>query len=141
MDLKSYLVKVGVVLVAILAPIQATLLTTLALVVCDMITGMIASVKRGERITSAKMRNTLSKLFIYEMLVAITYFTEVYLLKGSFPLSNLVTGIIALTETKSLIENCEVVLGTSIFDSLIQKLASKNLPTDPQTSSESLSKS
>lgn len=127
MDLKSYLVKAGVVLVALIAPIQATLLTTLALVVCDMITGIIAAGKRGEKITSAKMRNTLSKLLIYEMLVVISYFTQIYLLSNAFPVTSLITGIIGLTEMKSVAENSEVILGTSVFDSLIQKLGSQNL--------------
>ena len=127
MDLKSYLVKAGVVLVAILAPIQATLLTTLALVVCDMITGIIAARKRGEKITSAKMRNTLSKLLIYEMLVIISYFTQIYLLSNAFPVTNLITGIIGMTELKSCLENSESILGSSLFDSIVQKLGSQNL--------------
>jgi hypothetical protein len=130
MNFKDYLYKGLLVLIAILAPIKTTLITTIMLILCDTISGVVAAKKQGIPITSAKLRNTLSKLVIYLTLIVLGFYVEKNMLDGFFPLISLITGVIGVVEMKSVLENMEIVLGTAIFSSLIEKLGSENLTKD-----------
>lgn len=126
----KYLEGLLITLVAVFAPIKVALITILLLITADCITGILAARKRGEPITSAKLRNTLSKFLIYFTAMMLGFLTEVYLLDNSIPISKFVGGICGITECKSLMENLNTISGTDIFKSLVEKLGSKNLPKD-----------
>ncbi len=113
-------------ILAILAPIQATMLTVGFLIFLDLATGIWAAIKRQELIKSAALRRTVSKMIIYQLAVISGFFIEKYLLEGSIPVTKVVAGFIGLVEFKSILENSNIILGTDIFKALIQKLGSKN---------------
>lgn len=124
----KYLEATLISIVAVFAPIKTALLVIMLLVVADCITGMLAARKRGEKITSAKLRNTLSKFLIYNTAMLLGFLTEIYLLESSIPISKVVGGIVGATEIKSLVENLNTISGSDLFKVLIEKLGSKNLP-------------
>jgi hypothetical protein len=124
--MKDLLVKAAIALAAVFSPIQATILTVFFLCFADAVTGIMAARKRGEPIKSAALRRTISKLFIYEAVIMLSYATEIYLLGGVIPACKLVASAIALVEFKSLLENCETVLERNLFADLIAMLGSKN---------------
>lgn len=116
----------GLVLLALFAPIQAAVITILVLIVTDMITGIMAAVKRKEPVTSAGLRRTLTKLFIFELILLLGFLCETYLLASFIPLSKIFSSFIALTELKSIIENLNEINGDNLLKSLIDKLGSMN---------------
>jgi len=118
--------KLAIVLLAILAPIKAMMLTVGVLIFTDLGTGIWAARKRQEPIKSAALRRTLSKIVIYQMAIITGFLIEHYLLQDSIPITKVVAGFIGLVEFKSILENSNVILGTDVFKLLIQKLGSKN---------------
>jgi hypothetical protein len=84
------------------------------LVLTDFITGMLASRKRGEAITSRKMRPTITKGIGYMAAILVAHTFE----KSFMPDLNalkIVSGLIALIELKSLDENLKDLTGKSFF--------------------------
>lgn len=113
-------------ILAVFAPIKTIIASMLFLVFCDQLTGMWAAHKRGESMTSAAMRRTYSKIAIYLIGVLCAYVVEVYMISNAFPLSKLIAGCVGSIELKSILENCNEIYGSNIFQTLITKLGSKN---------------
>ena len=104
---------------AIFAPITPMLITTLVLIFLDLISGIWASIKRGEKFKSAALRRTITKIFVYEVAILASYLTEQYLIGNTLPLVKLVSGVIAVTELSSLYENLNTIYGSNIFNKIL----------------------
>ncbi len=124
--MRELLGKLGVVIVAALAPIQAVILSVGILVIADMITGVWAAVKRGREIRSAGLRRTVSKLLIYEIAIIAGFVVETHLVSGLIPITKILGGVIGLVELKSVLENANAITGGDIFKLILQRLGSKN---------------
>lgn len=124
--MKEMLYKLLIAIVAVLAPIQAIIGTVGLLIMLDMISGMLAARKRGEKITSAAMRRTISKMFIYQGVVISGFMLEHYILDGILPISKIVAGVIGMVEFKSILENANKITGADIMSEILKKLGSKN---------------
>jgi len=124
--MKTYLYNTLIVSLTVLAPIKPVLITVGILIVGDMITGMWAAKRRNEKISSAAMRRTVSKMVIYQFAVISGFLLEKYLLSDTIPVSKLVAGAIGMVEFKSVLENSSSILGQDVFKMVIQKLGSKN---------------
>lgn len=112
---------------ALLAPIHTVIAAMFVLVFFDAITGIWASLKRSEKFSSARLRNTVSKLTIYMVAIVCGFTAETYMNLDAVPIVKLIAGAIALTEMSSLVENLNSISGKNIFQGLIQKLGSPNL--------------
>lgn len=124
--LNKYLSNLTIVILALIAPIQATMIVVGFLILTDLATGTWAAYKRKETITSAALRRTLSKMLIYQLAIISGFLIEHYILEGAVPVTKVVAGFIGLVEFKSILENSNTILGTDIFKTLIAKLGSKN---------------
>lgn len=127
----SAILKIFWVAIAIFAPVHDVLATITTAVFVDMITGVWAAMKRGEKITSGGLRRTVSKLFIYCVLIGIGFLFDIYL----FPLPwlvKLIGAYIGIVEMTSIVENSNVILGQNIFQLLIKKLGSHNDKEEPK---------
>jgi len=124
-NLKQYGFYLLVSITAVFAPINSTIITVFILILSDLILGVYAAMKRGEEITSAGLRRTISKLFVYEMVVLTSFLGETYLLGGILPVVKLVAGVIGITEIKSILENSGDITGLN-FKTVIKRLGSKN---------------
>lgn len=122
----EFLKKWGLVSLAILAPIHAVIIATCIIVGVDLILGIWAARKRGEEITSAGLRRTITKILVYNLVLITSFLVETYLIGGLIPLVKLAAGIIGLTEMKSILENANDISGENIFKSIIKKLGSDN---------------
>lgn len=111
---------------AVFAPIKAMLFASLALVVFDSITGVWAARKRGEPITSAGFRRTISKGVVYMFALCAAHLLEVYLLNKLVPVVSLVAGVLGLVEGKSVFENLNTVSGGALFAKVVSALGSAN---------------
>lgn len=111
---------------AVFAPIKALIFSVGFLIFVDCVTGVWAAKTRGEKISSAALRRTVSKMVIYQMAILSGFLVEHYMISELFPISKLVAGAIGMVEFKSVLENSTVITGQDLFKSLIQKLGSKN---------------
>ena len=113
-------------IVSIFAPIKASLLAIGVLVFSDMALGIIAAKKRKEPITSAELRRSVSKLFIFEVALILGFIIEKYMLDGSFPIIKILSNFIGLVELKSIMENLNDISGQNLLSVILSKLDSKN---------------
>lgn len=123
--IKGFIMPLLISIVAVFAPIHAILITTMVLIFMDLILGTYAAYKRGEEITSAGLRRTITKMFVYQIVLMTSFLGETYLLGGIIPVVKLVAGFIGLVEIKSLLENASSITNLD-FKSIIKKLGSKN---------------
>lgn len=113
-------------IVAIFAPIKMMIITTGILIAADLITGMLAARKRGEKITSAGIRRTTSKSAVYLAAICLGFMVEVFMIDHLVPISKIVSGLIGITEIKSVFENLDVISGNPILKQILAKLGSDN---------------
>lgn len=124
--MKAWILATALSVVAIFAPIKSILLTVGVLIFADLILGMLCARKRTEPISSAALRRTVSKLFIYQATICLGFLCEFYLTGSLLPISKLVAGAIGLVEFKSILESADELNGGSVFKALIARLGSSN---------------
>lgn len=103
-------------------PIKDFLILTVALVVADVVSGMLAAKKRGEKITSRGFYRTLEKFTVYFLAISIAAgLHSVFIapnlggIMPNIPLVPLVAGSICFTEFLSFRENVEQITGVDIL--------------------------
>lgn len=126
MLVKKYLEVMILSAVSVFAPIKATIATVAILILADFITGVLAARKRGEIISSAAMRRSITKIFIYELCLCCAFLFEHYITEEAIPATKMVASLISLVEIKSILENSDTINGASVFKSLVKKLGSDN---------------
>jgi hypothetical protein len=109
-------------IIALIAPLQTTVLATLALSGIDLLTGLLASKKQGSPITSSGLKRTAVKGVIYPLAILLAHVTALFLVGQDIPLVKIVAGYIGLVELKSSLENMDIILGGSTFKVLIDRL-------------------
>lgn len=122
----NFLKYVAASLIAIFAPAKALIISVGFLILADLALGIWAAKKRGEHISSAALRRTISKAAVYQIAVLSGFLVETYMLNGILPVSKIVASVIGLVELKSILENSDSILGYSLFKSVIAKLGSDN---------------
>ena len=121
--MKTWLINLMLTLTAVFAPAKGMVMTALLLVVMDMVTGILASRKQKTPITSAGLGRSIVKTLVYEGAILLAFLTQQYLTGPEVPVSNIVAGLIGLTELKSVMENLSfIVSGGSLLSSIIDKL-------------------
>lgn len=122
----DWLKKLLVASAAALAPIQTVLATVGILLLVDLVTGIWAAAKRKEKLSSAVMRRTISKMVVYQLAVISGFLLEHYILDGVIPISKIVAGVIGMVEFTSILENSNTIVGGNVFRSILRKLGSEN---------------
>lgn len=109
---------------AALAPIHSVLLVVGILIIGDLILGIWAAFKRGEEISSSGLRDTVTKLFVYNMVIVLGFIVQNHLV--DLPFVKVSASLIGIVEIKSVFENASDILGKPIFKEVLKKLGSKN---------------
>lgn len=126
--MKEWLTKLAIASLAALAPIKMVIVTVGVLIMADLVTGVWAALKQGEKISSAIMRRTISKMLIYQLSVVCGFMLETYILEELVPVAKIVAGVIGMVEFKSILENSNKIIGGDVFKIAIQRLGSDNDP-------------
>ena len=124
--MRDWALNLILAILAVFAPAKAMILSSIVLIACDLVTGLLAARKTGIKITSAGLQRTLIKLFVYESAILLAFITEVYLLDSAIPASKVVAGLVGITELKSCLENLNIISGQDLLKAAIDKLGSKN---------------
>jgi len=100
-----------------IVPIQSFLVFTVFLVFMDMGSGILAAMKRGDRINSKGLGRTITKCISYYMVILSAQgFVNVF--EVTDYLTWAMAFLITITEFKSLIENVEEITGTEIWKTI-----------------------
>jgi phage-related holin len=113
-------------LLALIAPIASVMLTVAFLIIVDFITGTYAAIRKKTPITSEQIGNTISKFFIYNLVVLSAFLLEKYIVK-EIPFQRIIAGFIAIAEIKSIMENFYSIYGINPFKALINLIRKKSL--------------
>lgn len=127
--MKHWLINIILATLAVFAPIQSLMLATGAVIILDLITGVVRAWKKKERIKSSIMRRTVTKFFVFQIAIISGYFIETYISPG-LPMTKIISSVIGLVEAKSIMENLNDIYGGDIFKMLIKRLGSDNDNTD-----------
>ncbi|CAM1361966.1 phage holin family protein [Tenacibaculum xiamenense] len=108
-------------LFALLSPLNGVLTTIMFLIMVDFITGAYASLKLQLPIKSEKIANTVSKFFIYNLVIISAHFLEKHIV-NEVPFLKIIAGFIAITEIKSILENYNKIYGVNPLKALYKIL-------------------
>lgn len=114
------------------APLAGIAAAMLLAVVIDFGSGIWASKKRGEKIKSNIMRNSVTKLLCYSITIIFTFVIqkEIFIWEWA-KLVNLATALIVLAELKSILENFGDITGNRVFNNIFKTISNmfkKNVP-------------
>ncbi len=121
MNVKEYALMLITMAWAFVTPVHTLMLVVGALVLFDMITGIAKAISIGEKITSNRMRHTITKGMAYQIAVLTGFFLD-YAMGMEMTASRVIAGVVAVVEAKSVLENVEAMTGTSIWGSVVDKL-------------------
>lgn len=117
-------VKLTILAVAFIAPLKGMLITLFILIIIDLLTGLLASFKKKQKITSAKLSRTITKTAIYFFTVFLVKgASEHVILNDDIPLTTMVGSFIILTELQSILENLNKLTKQNFLQVLIDKIS------------------
>ena len=105
-----------------LFPIRHYLIGVGVLVFADFVVGAWASVKRGERLKSRRMRETVGKLLAYQVAVITGFILDGLIGIPDAFVARCISGFIALTEAKSIFENLGSITGLDFWSIVLDRL-------------------
>lgn len=114
MPFPEFIMKVLTALAVFFAPIQTTLIAISLLIIFDAITGIGASLKKGEKFSSAKMFNSIVKLVFYGLLIITSRMIEQHLVT-TLPLVELSVYMVVAYEFTSFLENVGIIVERDVF--------------------------
>lgn len=111
-------------LVALFGPAGGALGAMLTLVMVDAISGILASKKLGQPITSKRFRDTVTKLLVYLTVICLAHLVGTYL-APNMKILELVSSTVGLSELLSVLENLNILAGGNLLSSLVGRLNPK----------------
>lgn len=114
--------KLTALIFAFLFKLKIVLQIMFVLIIIDLLTGIIASIKRKDMIKSNRLIDTLIKVYVYYTVVFTMILVEISLATDYF--TKLVCWFAILTEAKSIIENLSVFMPEIL--KIKEKLANEN---------------
>lgn len=105
-------------LLTLIAPLKGVIFTVILLILVDFITGSYASYVSDIPVSSRRIGHTISKFFIYNLVIIAAYFLEKHIV-NEIPCLKIIAGFIAITEIKSILENYTKIYGANPFKLLM----------------------
>lgn len=123
-ELLAVSLKFFSMLALILLPVRSVMIAVSVLIIADLITGVWAAKKEGERITSNAFGRTITKTLLYQLAIVVSFVLETYLLDG-IPVVKVLAGLIGLKEGKSFFENLHRITGIDFWSEMVSKINKK----------------
>lgn len=113
---KGVLTSIMVGVLSYFVPVTSIIMIIFIFVVVDLVSGISAARVKKEPVKSKKMRSTVQKMLCYMTTIVLAFFIQKEILIYEwFEIMNVVSGIIALAEFKSILENFGTITGNSTF--------------------------
>lgn len=127
MNIKDYAYTVVAMVWAFVAPVHTLIIATGALVMFDMITGIAKALKTKQKITSNRMRHTITKGLAYQIAILTGFFLD-NAMGLDMMASRVIAGVVCVVEAKSVLENVESMTGISIWSAVLDRLKPPQTP-------------
>lgn len=101
----------------LLAPIKFIIAAVIFFVISDLFCGAWASILNGDIFQPTKLRNTLAKIFFYNLLVLTGFVFETFIVP-EIPMIKILAGLVCGTEVTSIMRNVGKILGVNLFEAL-----------------------
>ena len=112
---------IGSAIAGFFAPIQMLIVWTAVFVLIDLVSGVWAAKKRGELLTSRKLRKTIDKIAWFSLAIVLAFILDVKILTfAALYLANGTAGLCCGTELYSIFENAYQITGNNVFWMLTQ---------------------
>ena len=108
-------------LFGVLAPISAIIYSLTFIVFLDFVFGICKSIKSKQSITSRKMSQTISKVFLYNLLIIGLFVMDKYILNTGIGLEKVGASLIILVEMRSIDEHFTSIFGYSLWDRISEQ--------------------
>lgn len=115
---KNFIQYLFVGFVSALAPIKPISLTLTFLIFTDFVFGIHRAIKLKEEITSRKMAKSIGKILLYNMVIVLLYYTNIYIFNTGLELEKMAATLICLVELKSIDESWKLIYGWSLWGKL-----------------------
>lgn len=120
-DLDKIWAYMGASMIGFFEPLSVLMLWFFIFVLCDMITGISASVKERTIITSSRLQRTVQKLLMYMMCIVLVHGIDMHMITiVNLGLARICATIICGIELYSIFENCYRITGNEVFKMLTQ---------------------
>lgn len=127
--LKSVCLKLFLLAIAYFTPIAEMVIVMLIFLMLDTISGIWASLKKGEKLESHKLRKTVYKIVWYTVTVMLSWMMEKTFSLTWTSLSSLVCGFICFVELKSIFENVTRITNEPVFLKILKIIKRKGAET------------
>lgn len=122
--IKANILTVLFTIISFFTPIEPLIIGVGLAILADTILGIYKAKKKGEKITSRKLSQIISKLLLYQGSVLTIYCLEIFILKDfvvlftsiQFFLTKIVAVLLTFIEIKSCSESYEAITGINLVD-------------------------
>jgi len=122
----NFFIYFSAIVLSFFAPIAKLMFIIGLLVTFDIITGVIAAKKRGEKITSKKLGATVTKTLLYFITIILAQIMQNNFLPSfDQSITKAVGSIFAVIEFKSNLENISSATGIDLIDNFKQYIETK----------------
>jgi len=125
-----FMMKIGVLILAFLAPIAIFIHSIIFLTIVDLITAIIRDkkIKRyegisGRVIESRKLRKTVTKIIMYILFIISSYILMIVTFNSTFFIPNIVFGLLSMVEVVSIGENMSFITDNNVFVGITKKVS------------------
>jgi hypothetical protein len=105
----------------VLAPVAAIIYTLTFIIFLDFIFGIVKSVKLKQEVSSRKMSQSISKVFLYNLLIIGLFVVDKYVLQTGIGLEKIGASLIILVEIRSIDEHFTKLFGYSLWDKISEQ--------------------
>lgn len=121
---QGWIASIIVAIASYFTPVGAVVAVIFGFVIMDLITGVWAAKKRKEKIRSHTMRNSVTKLLCYLIVILLAFVLQKEIITFSwFAATNIAAGLICLAEFKSVVENMGDITGNSVFKKIFESFS------------------
>jgi phage-related holin len=123
-NIMNTIIKLSLLSLTYFAAIKTLFHLMIALVIIDLFTGVWKSVKVGgwKSIKSRLLKRTVIKTTCYIIALVVSYLFESIIIGTNGVITNIVAGMIGITEVASIFENLTTITGNSLFMKLFDVL-------------------
>lgn len=119
--MNRFIYYVGSAIAGFFAPIQMLVVWTAVFILIDLVSGVWAAKKRGELLTSRKLRKTIDKITWFSLAIILCFILDTKILTFKvLYLANGIAGLCCGNELYSIFENAYQITGNRVFWILTQ---------------------
>lgn len=113
-------------LLGVLAPVSTIIYSLTFIIFLDFVFGICKSIKKKQQVTSRKMSQSVSKIFLYNLLILGLFIMDRYVLNTGIGLEKVGASLIMLVEIRSIDEHFTSIFGYSLWDRIAEQFKRGN---------------